>query len=198
MIGYLKCTTIVLLGNVFQDEQIVNFIQFLFQFIHSFILIISFSFPTVFFPYKYASYRFRFRFVLSTIVQYWPTILNKKFDFNNNELSVTLIQEEILSNNTSSSSMIIMRTFQIHPNDLIVRQFHLKNFSVGDDGTTSGGGGGCSTTKILSTKTSSTSTIRSCYELIELREKLDQYSSITSSSSSATSSSSHPLVVQCM
>ncbi|XP_027203269.2 receptor-type tyrosine-protein phosphatase epsilon-like [Dermatophagoides pteronyssinus] len=145
MIEYLKCTTIVLLGNVFQDEQI-----------------------------------------------YWPTILNKKFDFNNNELSVTLIQEEILSNNTSSTTMIIMRTFQIHPNDLIVRQFHLKNFNVVDDGTTSGS----STTKILSTKTSSTSTIRSCYELIELREKLDQYSSITSTSSSATSS--HPLVVQCI
>lgn len=149
-----------------------------------------FIFYRFFSPYKYASYR------ISFCLQYWPTILNKKFDFNNNELSVTLIQEEILSNNTSSTTMIIMRTFQIHPNDLIVRQFHLKNFSVGDDGTTSGcGGGGCSTTKILSTKTSST--IRSCYELIELREKLDQYSSITSTSSSSATSS-HPLVVQCM
>lgn len=132
--------------------------------------------------------------------------MNKKFDFNNNELSITLVKEEMLS-----GSNILMRTFQIRPDELIVRQFHLKNLntiignidgtiiSSGDGG--GGGSGGSSTTIISSTTTATTKTmktsslLRSCYELIELREKLDQY---TTTNVSSSSSSSHPLVIQCM
>ncbi|KAH9517852.1 hypothetical protein DERF_008475 [Dermatophagoides farinae] len=153
MIENTRCTTIVLLGDVFNDDQI-------------------------------------------------------KFDFNNNELSITLVKEEMLS-----GSNILMRTFQIRPDELIVRQFHLKNLNtiIGNiDGTIissgdgGGGGGGVvssSTTIISSTTTATTKTmktsslLRSCYELIELREKLDQY---TTTNVSSSSSSSHPLVIQCI